>query len=249
MGFFDFLLDKEKAEQKRYVKLKKTLTNMYVQAGERQYTIETLREMGTPEAIEVLLARYEETAPNHTTDAEEKEYVYSVLVDLGRRNDVDVVAVIAGYLKRVNENINWPLKVLTDLVSREDMIGLIVELLKACDIDYERNPEKKRELMLRAAEFKAPELADQIIRFLEDDNETIRFLAVDALMAQDEDELSEEPLRARLATEESLRISQKLVDIFADRSQWIIPEDEIEEVRAGLPKGYSIHSDGYIQKT
>lgn len=249
MGFLDFLFDKEKAQRNQYRKLRKSLTNMYVQAGEREYAIQSLRELGTPEAVDVLLARFEETSPNHTTDAEEKQYVYSVLVDLGRRKDADVVTVITEYLKRINENINWPLKVLTDLTSREDMIGLIVELFEASDIEYLRNPEKKRELMLRAAEFKAPELAEQIIRFLEDDNETIRFLAVDALMAQDEDALAEEPLRKRLGEEDSLRILQKLADIFVDHQDWRIPDDEVEDVKLGLPDGYGLNKDGRITKT
>ncbi len=248
MGFLDFLFDKEKALERRIKKLKKTLTNMYVQAAERQYAIEQLREIGTPEAIRALLARLEDTGPNHTTDADEKQYVYSVLVDLGRRGETDVVRVLTEYLKEVDENINWPLKALTDLVSYEDMVDLVTELLEDADIRYRRNPEKKRELMLRAAEFQDPKLAEQVVRFLEDDNETIRFLAVDAIMAQDEDEIAEEPLRERLRLEDSLRIVQKITDIFVDHPGWTIPKDEREEVELGLPDGFGVHKKGHIYR-
>lgn len=248
MGFLDFLFDKEKARERRIKKLKKTLTNMYVQVAERQYAIEQLREIGTPEAIRALLARFEDTGPNHTTDADEKQFVYSVLVDLGRRNETDVVGTLTEYLKEVDENINWPLKALTDLVSVEQMTELVVELLEAADIRYRRNPEKKRELMLRAAELQDRALAEQLVRFLEDDNETIRFLAVDAVMAQDEDDLAEEPLRERLRIEDSLRIVQKITDIFVDHPGWTIPEEDREDVELGLPEGFGVHKKGHIYK-
>lgn len=248
MGFFDFLFDKEKAQERRLNKLKKTLKNMYVQPAERTYTIETLRELNSEAAVDVLLARFEETAPNHTTDAEEKEHVYSVLVDLGRRGDADVVGTIKNYLKRVDENINWPLRVLSDLLSYEQMVDLVTELLEACNTDYQRSPEKKRELMLRATEFKNKELAKQIARFLEDANDTIRFLAVDALMAQEEEEIAREPLTELLRWEDSVRTRQKLAELFAERKEWIIPEEDREETAENLPQGFGLHKDGYIYR-
>ncbi len=248
MGFLDFLFDKEKARERRIKKLKKTLTNMYVQAAERKYAIEELRSIGSPDAIRTLMSRFEETGPNHTTDADEKQFTYSVLVDLGRRGETDVVGIIADRLKEIEENINWPLKVLTDLVSYDDMAELITELLAADDIGYRRNPEKKRELMLRAAEFQSPELADQLIRFLEDDNEPIRFLAVDALMAQDIEDLPREPLIERLQTEESLRILQKIVEICAENPGWKVPKEDREDLEPLLPDGYGIHKKGHIYR-
>ena len=248
MGFLDFLFDKEKARQRRLKKLKKTLTNMYVQPAERKYAIEELRSIGSEDAIRTLMARFEETGPNHTTDADDKQFVYSVLVDLGRRGEVDVVGTIADRLKELEENINWPLKVLTDLVSYEEMADLITELLEADDIGYRRNPEKKRELMLRAAEFQSPELAEQLVRYLEDDNETIRFLAVDALMAQDIEGLPQEPLMERLKQEDSLRILQKIAEIAAEHPGWKVPEDDREELEPLLPDGYGIHKKGHIYR-
>lgn len=248
MGLFDLFVDKEKSEQKRLKKLKKTLTHMYVQAAERQYAVEQLRELNSPEATAILLSRFQEVNPNHTTDAEEKEYIFQVLVDLGRRNDFSVRDVVVEHLKTIEENINWPLKVLMSLVSQEEMIEVVVELLAASKVDYQRNPEKKRELMLRAADYKSTSLAEQVRRFVIDDNETIRFLAVDALMAQEEEEIAREPLIEAFALEESLRIQQKLAEIFAERPEWKIPEDQREEVQANMPAGYGIHKDGHIYR-
>ncbi|RAL20173.1 hypothetical protein DL240_18315 [Lujinxingia litoralis] len=219
---------------------------MYVQPGERSYAIEQLREIGNEDAVGALLARFEQTAPNHTTDADEKQFVYEVLVDLGRRGEADVVGVITTYLKRVEEKINWPLKVLTDLLSLDDMVQVVVELLQGTSVDYTLNPEKKQELMLRAAEFSNPALAEEVARFVEDDNETIRFLAVDALLAQNEDELALQALTPRLTREDSLRILQKLAEAFAERPAWSIAEDQREAVAQALPRGFSLDGEGLV---
>lgn len=245
MGILDFLF----SNKSRVEKLEDKLTSMYAQDAERRYAMEELREIGTPEAVRALLTRFEETSHNHTTDPEEKQDVYSVLVDLGRRGEVEVDEIIIDYLREADEKINWPLKVLSELNSYDDMVDVITELLEATDIGYRRTPEKKQELMLRAAEFQDRQLAEQVARFLEDDNETIRFLAVDAIMAQEEDDLAEEPLRDRLREETSIRIVQKVTDIFYDNPGWTIPEDEREEVEQNLPDGFGVHDKGHIYRT
>ncbi len=248
MGFLDFLFDKETKERRRVEKLQKKLTEMWGQQAERNYAAQELRGLGTPDAVRALLSRFEETCQNHTEDAEEKDFVYSILVDLGRRGETDVVQIITEYLEESEENINWPLKVLTDLLSYEEMVDILITLLESCDIGYRRNPEKKQELMLRAAEFQDPELAEELVRFLEDDNETIRFLAVDAIMAQEEEDIAEEPLRERLRLEDSLRTIQKITEIFVDNPGWTIPDDQQEEVDENLPEGFGVHKKGHIYR-
>ena len=249
MGLLDFLFDSEKAEQRRLNKLEDTLTNMYVQDTERKNTIRTLRDMasdGTDEAIEVLLARFRENAPNTTMDLEEKELVYDVLVELGREPHLDVVGRVQSYLGNTEEKINWPLKVLKDRLGYDEMIEVVRELLETCSDGYQQNPEKKQELMLQSSELRDRELAEDLVPFLEDQNETIRFLAVDAVEHQDYDDIIEEPLRARLVEENSLRIVKKLAELFADHPDWTIPEDEQADVEQALPEEYGIHKEGHV---
>lgn len=248
MGFLDFLFDAEKKEARKYAKLEKTLTNMYVQPAERGYTIEQLYELGTPEAVRVLLKRYGESAPNTTVDIEEKERVYDVLVSMGRDPKLDVVGVISEHLRETDEAVNWPMKVLTDLLDYDEFVEFLAELLSDCTTEYVQNPEKKQELVLRAQDVKSPQLAEELVRFLGDMNETIRFLAVDALVAQERDDLCVEPLAQRLIDEDSLRITQKIADAFADHSGWKIPEEQREDVAEFLPEEYGVHKEGHIYK-
>lgn len=248
MGFLDFLFDKEKAEERKIRKLRKTLTNMYVQPPERKYAVQSLRDIGTVEAVEALLARFEDNAPNTTVDADEKRYVYETLVGMAADPDLDVRNTIVKYLHERDEKINWPMKVLTDLFDYEEMVALVGELLQTCGKDYKRNPEKKQELVLRAADLKSEELSGELVRFLDDPNETIRFLTVEALLKHGYDEIIEEPLRERLQEEESIRIIQKLAEAFADHSGWKIPDDQHDDVEHMLPDEYSVHKQGYVYK-
>ncbi|MGM0558598.1 MAG: hypothetical protein ACQEVA_19590 [Myxococcota bacterium] len=249
MGFLDFLFDKEKAAERKVGKLKKTLTNMYVQPPERKYAIQQLRDIGSADAIDALLARFKEQAPNTTVDVDEKEYCYEMLADMSAHPDKDVRSRVEKYLREHDERINWPLKVLTDIVPQEEMIGFIAELLADCNTEYTRSPEKKQELVLRAAEIDSEELSKQVARFAADDNETIRFLAVEALVKRADDGLVQEVFRERIREETSIRILKKIAEVFADNKDWIIPEEEREEINRMLPDEYGVHKKGHIYRT
>lgn len=241
MGLLDLFFETDPLE-----KHKKTLTNMYMQDSERKFAIEALHDMASEEAVEVLLVRFEESAPNTTVDIEEKEYVYDVLVDIGQSTDVDVAGMVTEHLAESQEKINWPLKVLKDLLSYEEMIDVVIRLLDTCAEGFKQNPEKKQELMLQSAELRDRELAENLVDYLEDSNETIRFLAVDAVVHQDYDEIIEEPLRRRLYEEDSLRIVKKVAEEFAGNKDWKIPEEEQADVEQALPDEYGIHKEGHV---
>ena len=248
MGLLDFLFDPQKKEERKYAKYEKTLTNMYVQAAERAFTIEELRDLRTPEAVRVLLKRFTENAPNTTVDMEEKERVYDVLVELGAETSFSVVELVSEYLRKADGHINWPLKVLTDLLNRDQFIAFLTELLGELSAEYTQNPEKKQELILRAQEFQDPALAAELIRFLEDMNETVRFLAVDAVLAQENPDVIVEPLAAMLAREESLRIVQKLSAAFVGHQGWLVPEPLRTDVDEALPDEFGVHDKGHVYK-
>ena len=248
MGLLDFLFDEEKKEQRKLEKLSKNLTNMYVQDSERKYAIQELHKMATPEAVEILMERFEDTAPNTTVDLEEKEYTYEVLVDLGETTDLDIAGMVTEHLAESEEKINWPLKVMKDLLDYQEMIEVVIELLGTCTQGYQQNPEKKQVLMLQSAELRSPELAEALIPFLADSNETIRFLAVDAVAHQEVDEVVEEPLRERLSEEDSLRVVRKVAELFSEHKDWKIPEEEQAEVEQAIPDEYGIHKEGHIYR-
>lgn len=246
MGFLDFLFDKEQAEKKKIVKLQKSVTNMYVQPQERQFIMQQLRDIGTEDAVKAIISRFNESSPNSTVDLEEKQWVYDVLVDMSRKSPV-VQKIVEDHVRTSESHINWPIKVLSDLFSYQEMANYLRELLEPLGTEYVRDPEKKQEVILHAAEFKTPELATEVSRFLEDANETVRFLAVDTLLTQGFD-LAVEPLVRCAIEEESHRVMQKIVAGLAEHPEWIVPEAEREALSAVLPDEFAIHNDGFVYK-
>jgi hypothetical protein len=81
---------------------------------------------------------------------------------------------------------------------------------------------------------------------LDDVNEPARFHAVSALLAQD-DVAAVVSLARLLATEESVRVRTKTAEGLALRG-WIVPEDERDAVRKGLPPGFSVDASGRVAK-
>lgn len=250
MGFLGSLFSKEKAAERALARHEKKLTNMYVQPAERQYIVQELRDIGTPEAVRVLLKRFNDNAHNATVDIEEKELVYDTLVRMARRADTDVVNQVKSHILATDVKINWPMRVLKDLLPLDEYVTFTIEVLKTCNTEWSHTSEKKHELMLNVIELKLaePELAEQIIRFLSDENETIRFLSVDAAFVQEPTEALAEALMLRLVEEDSLRISRKLHDKLLERKDMTVAEDRIAEIDAQLTGEVGVHKDGHLYR-
>lgn len=248
MGLLDFLFDKDKNSERNLQKQEKKITNMFVQAPERQYAIQELRELGTTEAVWVMLQRYNENNSNTTVDIEEKELVFASLVRMAKSSDADVIGQIKRYVLEKDVKINWPMKALNELLPEQEYVDFMVEVLQTCDTAYQRTTEKKQELMLRAIDVSSPALAEQIGRFLSDSNETIRFLAFDAALAQKEPAPLCEAFFAQLIDEDSERIRQKVIPAIIGRHDLVVPEGLREVLQEMLPTGLGVHSEGYIYR-
>ncbi len=249
MGLLDiFFGGGDKGSERQLQKFEKKITNMYTQAPERQFALQELRDIGTTEAVWVMLQRYNENNPNTTVDIDEKELVFDFLVRLARSGDADVIGQVKRYVLTKDVKVNWPMKILNELLSEEDYVAFMVEVLATCDTAYQRTVEKKQELVLRATELDDPALAEQIARFLSDDNETIRFLAVDAAFNQSRGDLVAAALYERLLIEDSNRVLQKLMPNLIGRQDMAIPEHLRPDVEAKLPADLGIHKQGYIYR-
>src|SRR5262245_24312791 len=93
MGLFDFFGGGSNAE--KALKLKPKVTQKYGDAANRQKAIHQLGEMRTPDAAGVLMARFTITVDPQTTDANEKDDVFSYITSLG-----DLTAPLKAYNDR-----------------------------------------------------------------------------------------------------------------------------------------------------
>lgn len=99
MGIFDFFGGGSSAE--KALKLKPKVTQKYGDAANRQKAIAQLGEMHTPDAVAVLMARFTLTVDPQTTDANEKEDVFSYITSMG-----DLTAPLEAFNKKKGTSVS-----------------------------------------------------------------------------------------------------------------------------------------------
>jgi HEAT repeat protein len=92
-----------------------------------------------------------------------------------------------------------------------------------------------------------PRVAGAVVRFLEDANETVRFQAVGALLAQADADQYRPALLRCFSQEESVRVRNRILDGFATRT-WEVGE-MAAEVKSRLPSGYTLDKQGIPHKS
>jgi DNA-binding ferritin-like protein len=233
---------KERSQARKLTKCQKKLLNLYSQSVERQHAAHQLAEIGTPEAFEILLSRFEKNVPNSTIDRTEKVALHQMLTDLGDQITEPIIKHIRGSA----ENINWPLKVLRAFKSNEFIADFIAEMLSEMDTDYSRNPVKKEELVITSQELVDDKLGEALLVFLDDANERIRFLAVEAIL-KGQNHFASSSLVSRLTgEEESLRVVTRIVEGLAD-TDWTV-KGHRAAVEGNIPDGYIITRSGTIRR-
>ncbi len=248
MGFLDFLFDKEKAQARQVEKLRKKLTNLWVQSPDRNDAASQLFQIGSPEALHALMERFKVQTQNTTYDIEEKTFVYDMLAGAGPA----VGDVVKDNVRAEPAVINWQMRVLEDVLPPQDLAAFIQELLSTMDVGYERDPVKKEQLILRSQGYTDyPDLQKEIARFTISDNEDIRFQSVSAVVKRDE-EWARDSLRANLRIEDSGRIQSMVCDRMAQKGWTALEDLENDELRTeikeALPPQYHLTEDGLIRR-
>lgn len=221
-------------------KLQKRIMNMYGQTADRRYYLGQLFAMGPEYAPTRLILRFTSQCENSTIDEEEKKLTRDLMVDLGEPS----VAVLKQFLSTRNQCFNWPYRTLAELISREELIEFLLELLESIGPEYVRDTERKEQLMLIIKDFKDERLAIAMLPYLGDDNETIRFLAADtAIGFAQKDGI--QALAKRIALESSQRVQTLILEAFRDNA-WVVDESERAKVSEKLPAGFRLNNKGVI---
>lgn len=225
----------EKAE-----KLRRRIVNMYGHTEDRKYALAQLHDLGPELAPKCLIERFTCRCENGTVDAEEKAYTKQLLVDLG----TPCVEPLKKFLLHNDKDFSWPFRTLADLISHEELVAFIVELLETIGPEYVRDTERKEQLMLTIKTYTEPTVDEAALRYLNDDNETIRFVTADTIIAHGRKE-GIKALSHRLAVESSQRILALIANAFREKG-WTVDEEELEKVRENLPKEYRLNDKGVI---
>ena len=224
--------------------LKKHVTrvaNRRAQKHERWESIQVLAADGSDEALRALLMRFTVRVDPSITDGEEKNEAFQGIIQHGEA----ALQPVLDFLDS-SETLAWPMKILRQIQSEEEVTTTLLDLLAKMDTEYERDPQKKIDLIASFEECKDPRIVDAVMRFLDDMNETARFHAAGAILAQDEADAALEAMTKAFLKEESVRVRMRMLDGYIERG-WKLA-DVKEEATKKMPTGYSLGKKGEIRK-
>jgi len=237
MGLFDVFKGGGGGLQKHVTRV----ANKRAQKHERWESIQVLASDGSDEALRALLTRFTIRVDPSITDGEEKNAAFHGVVENGEA----ALAPVLDFLES-SETLAWPLKMLKELQSPEEVTTTLLELLSKMDTEYERDPQKKIDVIASFEEGKDTRIVDAVTRFLEDMNETVRFHAAGAILAQDEADAALEAMTKAFLNEESVRVRLRMLDGYIARG-WTLGDVKDEALKK-MPTGYSLGKKGEVRK-
>ena len=252
MGFFDFFKGgSKKAGHSERPKPPKSLDKNVARYGEaihkraqnydRQEAIEILSKAANGEAAAALLKRFTFVIEPSITDQEEKETCFRGVVSAG----AEAIPAIREFCAKA-ESVTWPLRMMREILDEHEYVTEVLILLARLDIEYDRNPDPKIQLLGTLEEHKDPRVREAVERFLEDVHEPARFHAATTLLAQD-DSAAAGPLARALVKEEAVRTSNRIAEGLATRA-WPVPEADRAALADKLPRGFRVDEAGVVQR-
>jgi HEAT repeat protein len=158
-----------------------------------------------------------------------------------------VVEAIRSFCARA-ESLNWPLRLLRELLDDDAYELELLSLLEQHDTEYIRNIDPKIDLITALEGLVSPNVREAVEGYLDDVNETIRFHAVEATFQQG-DPSSIPALIDMMAQEESVRIKNKVAEGLI-RLGWTVPEQLRPKFVEALQDVYEyrMSPDGKVSK-
>jgi hypothetical protein len=217
------------------------VANKRAQAYDRWESIQALAQMKTTESAAALLPRFTFYVEPSITDQEEKDAVFSALVDTGAA----AIDPVFAFMRRA-DSISWAIKILDKIATNDLVVGQLLDLLGGMDTEYQRDPERKNQILSTLAERTDPRIEEAVVRFLGDMNETVRFNTVAALSAQDAITKQRDAIVTCLCAEDSVRVRNRIFDALATAKVSVSPQEE--QVKPKLTQGWGLDPAGVPKK-
>jgi HEAT repeat protein len=208
---------------------------------DRQEAIQALSEMGTADAVEVLLKRFTFHIDPSITDQEEKDSAFRGILRAGK----DAIEPVRAFAAKA-ESLAWPMKIMKELVDEGEYVDELLRWLEKWDTEYAKFIDPKVQILTALEEHRHPHIREAVERFLEDVHEPSRFHAATTLLAQD-DAAAVPALAKLLLDEESVRVRNKVAEGLTSRG-WTLPETDRDAVRKALPPGFTADAGGRVVK-
>jgi hypothetical protein len=222
-------------------RLMKKVENAYGQAGDRQAAIRQLAEMGTAEAVQAMLRRFTFRIEQSIGDEEEKRQVFDEIVRLGPIS----VAPILDFLEKENAPY-WPTKALNEILGEEKTVAHLIDIIERLDAIFDRDIERKVELVSNLREYKDPRVRDMLEGFLSGDNEELRVHAIEGLADLGRDEMGDTLVERLLDENETQRVKTAVLNLLIEK-KWKVKRHK-ESIRKVIPAAFWIDDVGVIHR-
>ncbi len=153
--------------------------NKLAQQADRWGALEALRKDGSDEALYGLCRRFAIVSNKASEDEAEKAWVEETLVAKGEA----ALPAVRRYLKN-HALLSFALKVLGQIVPRDQVLEVVDELFAAEPPGYTRDPERKLDLLRWLGEWNGgaqDDMAPRLVPYLKDHAEDVRYFAAEAL--------------------------------------------------------------------
>lgn len=240
MGLLDFFGGGTPAQKAQ--KLKSKITQKYGDATARQKAIATLGEMASPEAVPVLMQRFTILVDPQTTDADEKQAVMHYICDLER----DAVPPVVDFLTRSEAASSWALRILGQILPREEVNAIIIAELKRLGAEYTRDPEKKT-VLLQALEGQTDEgIGEVAMALLHDMSDDVKIAALKTVASVKYEPAREEILTLLTTDETAKRVQTACLQALFETGFQVQGFREKVEARCADP--WSVDRAGNVKK-
>ena len=227
--------------ERQIAKARKRVKEPHGDASVRVGAAQKLAEMGTPEALRALLDRFQITVSPSVQDEEEKEQVLSWIVHHGEKT----IPPLMQFLK-TERQVYWPLRALREILSREELISRLEELLRYHWENPPASPEPQAQMIRSLRDLHSPGLEEVVRLHLQERDDDIRLASIDYLFELPEQDVREAILECYLDSDDRPRIRAHLLERL-EQQRWSVRgyRPKIEET---LPQEYALTRDGQIRR-
>ncbi|MFO0747490.1 MAG: HEAT repeat domain-containing protein [Myxococcota bacterium] len=236
MGLFGFGNSAGKID-----KLKKRVTNKYGQSIDRQAAMKTLYDMGTPEALGALLARYTINTDVTITDQDEKRQVYEWLVATGERAVAPIEAFVSAH-----DGVYWPLRALKEIAGIDRAVDALLRALDRAEGLEIRVNEQKVQLVSNLRDFPHPKILERLKVLCRDPSDEVRLMAIDGLLTYGESEAVAIVAERLIDPEETHRVRSVVFEQLVEQGWSLTPWKEQIEQSQVLPDHYRLGPNGAL---
>ena len=242
MGIFEYFSSGRRHQRRVDARVRRA-NNKHTPKDYRQIALQEVVDFakaGEVAAVRGLIKRFSVNAEPSIEDEKEKEWVSTALIEIGRAALPEISRGL-----RSAESVVWLQRVFRTIVSADEYTEELLSILSDFDTEYERNPDRKMQTIMALADIPEPRVAQALIPFLEDVDETVRFQTVVAL-ARIGEEAAREPMLKAMCDDESLRVRNEIIEAFATLG-WSTAgfKRKIDDL---LPRGYRHDKSGKIVK-